>query len=645
MKTILLLLACLSLFTLASAVDEAPPQRKEIGNLVIEGVPDIPPELAERIHQYENTRAADFQGWHPDGNGILILTRFGNTDQVHSVSGPGSDRRQLTFFEEPISLASYPPQKNPGGFLFSMDQGGGEFFQLYWFESRHGKHKLLTDGARSRNVNPVWSNSGHAFAFSSTSRNGKDFDIYVLENLDPKSKKLVKQVTGSWEVLEWSPDDQKLLLREYISINESYLSIHDLRTGKSEEITPRSGNETIAYGPAKFARTGNSFFYTSDEGTEFRHLFFYDAGTKQKTILSKEIPWDITGLDVSKDGKWIAYVANEGGKSALYLSEARVPLKPVKIALPEGVLSGIKFDLQGKRLAMGLSQPTAPEEAYIVDIATRKASRWTFSELGGLPADAFVEPQLIQYPSFDGKQIPAFYYRAKNKTPSSVVIYIHGGPESQIQATFYPIIQYWVNELGISVLTPNVRGSNGYGKNYLMLDNGRKREDSVKDIGKLLDWIGTRPELDAKRVAVYGGSYGGYMVLASMTHFNDRLRCAVDIVGISNFVTFLESTEAYRRDLRRAEYGDERDPEMRKILQEISPLNRTDRISKPILVIQGKNDPRVPVSESEQLVQAIRKNGGSVWYIMAKDEGHGFKKKVNRDFYYNAVSLFFQKHL
>ncbi len=330
------------------------------------------------------------------------------------------------------------------------------------------------------------------------------------------------------------------------------------------------------------------------------------------------------------------------------MSETRAPLNRVKIAVPQGVISGIKFDPQSKHLAFGLSRATAPQDVYVIEVAgNRSPARWTFSEVGGLNPESFVEPELIQYSTFDQRKIPAFYYRARGDSNqrSPVIIHIHGGPESQVQAAFNPLFHYWANELKISVLAPNVRGSNGYGKSYLLLDNARKREDSVKDIGKLLDWIDTRTELDPKRVAVYGQSYGGYMVLASMTHFNDRLRCAVDLYGISNFVTFLESTEQYRRDLRRAEYGDEQNPEMRKFLQEISPLNHARRISKPLLVFQGKNDPRVPLSESEQFVQAIRKNGGLVWYIMAKDEGHGLNKKVNRDFNHNAVSLFFQKYL
>lgn len=646
MKNIALLIACVAV-VIPGWTDEISPARSEMGNVVVEGVPEIPRELAARMNQYENTRSADFQDWHPDGSGLLILTRFSRTDQVHFISNAGADRRQLTFLDEPVSLALYPPKVNPNGFLFSMDQGGDEFFQLYWFEIKTGNQKLLTDGGRSRNVDPVWSNSGHAFAFSSTSRNGKDLDLYLIENVDPKTRKLIKQVTGSWEVLDWSNDDQTLLLKEYISINESYLWLHNLKTGRTEEITSRSGTEKIGYGPGKFAQHANGIFYASDEVTEFRQLYFYDLATKQKTALSKNIAWDITALAVSKDGKWIAYVANEGGRGSLYLSDTSMR-SSVKIAVPQGVISDIKFDLQSKRLAFGLNRSVAPQDVYVIHlVGNRNPVRWTFSEVGGLNPESFVEPELIEYSTFDGRKIPAFYYRSRSESNhrSPVVIHIHGGPESQVQTAFNPLFQYWVNELKISVLAPNVRGSNGYGKSYLMMDNTGKREDSVKDIGKLLDWIVTRPELDPKRVAVYGQSYGGYMVLASMTHYNDRLCCAVDIYGISNFVTFLESTEQYRRDLRRAEYGDERNPEMRSFLQEISPLNNAQRISKPLLVIQGKNDPRVPLSESEQFVKAIRKNGGVVWYILFKDEGHGIKKKENRDFQYNAVGLFFLKYL
>ncbi|MFW5660770.1 MAG: alpha/beta hydrolase family protein [Oceanicaulis sp.] len=266
--------------------------------------------------------------------------------------------------------------------------------------------------------------------------------------------------------------------------------------------------------------------------------------------------------------------------------------------------------------------------------------RWTQSEVGGLDASSFVEPELITYESFDGLEIPGFYYRAEGEGPRPVIIDIHGGPESQERPGFNTSIQYWVNELGVSVITPNVRGSSGYGKDYVAMDNGFNREDSVRDIGALLDWVAGQPELDSERVVVYGGSYGGYMVLASMTHYSDRLAGGINIVGISNFVTFLENTNGYRRDLRRAEYGDERDPEMRAHLEAISPANQAERITAPLFIIQGANDPRVPASEAEQILAAVRAEGGDPWYLLALDEGHGFAKKSNRDFQRQAETMF-----
>ena len=226
-----------------------------------------------------------------------------------------------------------------------------------------------------------------------------------------------------------------------------------------------------------------------------------------------------------------------------------------------------------------------------------------------------------------------------------MIVNIHGGPESQSRPSFSSTTQYYVNELGIAVIYPNVRGSRGYGKTYLKLDNGRRREDSVRDIGALLDWIAAAPDLDADRVAVTGGSYGGYMVLASVVHYGDRLRAGIERVGISNFVTFLENTQPYRQDLRRVEYGDERDPDMRAFLTQISPLTRVDKITTPMLISQGQNDPRVPASESEQIVAALKKGDIPVWYALARDEGHGFRKKSNRDYLSAVTAMFVQRHL
>ncbi|MFQ6030764.1 MAG: alpha/beta hydrolase family protein, partial [Dehalococcoidia bacterium] len=319
--------------------------------------------------------------------------------------------------------------------------------------------------------------------------------------------------------------------------------------------------------------------------------------------------------------------------------------------LPVGLIFGLEFKPDDTELAFTLNTPQTPSDTYSLHIRKRRLTRWTFSEVGGLQTDNFIIPELIQYPTFDEvdgqpRMIPAFYYRPRDmEPPYPAVIAIHGGPEGQYRPHFSSTFLYWVNEMGIALLVPNVRGSAGYGKTYVQLDNGFKREESVRDIGALLDWIEDQPELDNDRIAVYGGSYGGYMVLACMTHYNDRLKTAVELVGISNFVTFLENTQDYRRDLRRAEYGDERDPHMREFLIRISPTTNAYKITKPMFIAQGLNDPRVPVGESEQIVDVIRANKGQVWYLLAKDEGHGFRKKTNRDFFRHATVLFWEEHL
>ena len=645
MKAILFIVV--ALFALFSFAEDT----RQVGNLVLDGVPAIPEAVFDRLNQYQNTRSASLEDWDPSGKGMLILTRFGNTNQVHSVSEPGGSRRQITFLEEPVSEALYSRNQQRKGFLYSTDRGGGEFFQFYWFDTDSGRSALMTDGGKSVNRNPVWSTNGRYLAFTSTKRNGKDFDIYLLTDADPKTTRMIKQVEGSWSVLDWNAADTLLLVENYVSVNESHLHTLNPATGQMSEINPQK--EKISYETAAFAKDGDSVYYSSDEKSEFRQLTHYDLKRGKKQLLTEQLRWNVDLIDVSHDGNWIAFAANEGGNSGLYLAPTSNPGKATKIETPGGVIAAIQFDNESSRLAFQISTAQSPSDIYSVDLSSKRIERWTYSETGGLNPDTFVTPELIEYPTFDtvnGKprMIPAFYYKPRTLKPNSrfpVVIRIHGGPESQTSSSFSPLFQYWINELGVAVIDPNVRGSDGYGKSYLLLDNGMRREDSVKDIGRLLDWIATRPELDPTRVAVYGGSYGGYMVLASAFHYSDRLKCAVDIVGISNFVTFLKTTESYRRDLRRAEYGDEQDPAMHEFLLSISPLNNVQKIKLPLFVVQGKNDPRVPVTEAEQIVQAVRTNGGEVWYLLANDEGHGFRKKENRDHYEAAVSLFFQKYL
>lgn len=647
-RTMLMPVLCLALLAPAPAVTAAAAaDRVEKGNLVIEGVPEIPAQVMDRLVQYQNTRSAAFSGWLPDGGGILIRTRFGDTLQVHQVARAGGDRRQLTFFQEPVAGASISPNPETHGFIYQRDVGGSEFYQLYFMDMKTGESTLLTDG-KSLNGALAWANDGKRFTFYTTRRNGRDWDIHLgdIRNAGTSSALLEKE--GSWVPIEWSPDDTKLLVVKLVSANENYPYIMDVSTRALTQINP--GKEKISYAAQTWARDGKGIYLASDEGTEFKHLRYYDLATGKMTVLSADIPWDVEGITTSRDGRYLAFTVNEDGVTKIHL-RTLPDMKEITLTdFPVGLVSSLDFSYDNRKLGLVMSTPRTPGDVFALDLSTRKLERWTQSEVGGLDSDAFAVPELIRYETFDktsGKprSIPAFYYKPDGPGPHPVVINIHGGPEGQARPSFSSVVQYYVKELGVAVLLPNVRGSTGYGKTYLTLDNGFKREDSVKDIGALLDWIGTRSELDKDRVAVTGGSYGGYMVLASMTHYNDRLRAGVDTVGISNFITFLETTQDYRQDLRRVEYGDERDPEMRGHLERISPKTNASKITKPMMIIQGLNDPRVPVTESEQMVDTIRDNGGSVWYLMAKDEGHGFRKKTNRDYAEAATSLFLEYFL
>jgi dipeptidyl aminopeptidase/acylaminoacyl peptidase len=624
-------------------------EKKEIGNLLMEGIPEIPASVMERMNQYQNTRSANFNSWSPDGKSILISTRFAETSQLHIVDHPGGARKQMTFFKEPVAGASYCPDPAFKGFMFSKDIGGNEFSQLFWFDIATGKYSMISDGGRSQNSLSAWSNKGDRFIVVSTRRNGKDYDLYLSDMKNPKEATLVLQREGSWSALDWSPDDKKILVGNYISANKSFLHILDMETGKLEQINP--SQEEISYNGALWSADGKGIFIVNDQGAEFSTLKYYEIASKKFTSITASIPWDVSGLAINKNRSTLVFDTNENGIASLYQLNTAT-LKYTRVSgLPTGVIGGIEFHPDGKQIGLVINTPQTPSDVFSIDLATNKLTQWTFSEVGGLDNSSFTVPSLIEYETFDKvngtpRKIPAFYYKPKSSTGKiPVIISIHGGPEGQSVPSFSPFISYLTNELGIAVLSPNVRGSSGYGKTFLKLDNGFKREESVRDIGALLDWIGKQPELDASRIAVWGGSYGGYMVLASMTNFNDRIKCGIDIVGISNFVTFLQNTEDYRKDLRRVEYGDERDAKMKEYLLKISPANNVDKITKPLFIIQGLNDPRVPASESEQMKQTMRSKGRYVWYMLAKDEGHGFRKKSNIDYMQWSVILFLQQHL
>jgi dipeptidyl aminopeptidase/acylaminoacyl peptidase len=614
-------------------------------NLVVDGVPKISASLAETAGRYGSYRSAALADWHPTRREMLISTRFGDTPQLHLVKTPEGARQQLTFFPDAVTVARFHP--NSGDYVvFSKDIGGGEWYQLYRYDVKSGDVALLTDG-KARNLLGPWSTKGDRIAYMSTRRTGKDTDLWVMDPSDPKSDHLMTQLDGGgWEPLDWSPDDQHILLEEGLSINESYLWLVDTSTGVKTALTPRDAAEKVSYGDAHFSKDGKGIYVTTDKGSEFHRLAYLNLADKTLKYLTTSIPWDVATFDLTDDGRRIAFVTDDDGVSVLHVIEA-VGGKELSVPqLPNSVISGLRWHHNGHDLAFSMNNARDPGDCYSLDVNTGKLERWTSSETP-VKTEDFPQAELVKWKSFDGKMISGFLYKppAKFSGKRPVMVMIHGGPEGQSQPNFLGRNNYLLNEMGVALIYPNVRGSTGYGKAFSLLDNGFRREATYKDINALFDWIAMRQDLDADRVAVMGGSYGGHMVLAVSTFYSDRIRCSVDIVGMSNLVTFLEHTEAYRRDLRRVEYGDERDPKMREFLERIAPMNNIEKIKKPMIVIAGKNDPRVPVSESEQIVSALKNKGTPVWFLVAKDEGHGYRKKSNQDFQFYATVEFLQQYL
>jgi dipeptidyl aminopeptidase/acylaminoacyl peptidase len=643
MKRLARLLAVLVLVTFAfGQSDEVVPNE----NLVAEGIPKIPASLAAAVGRYSEYRNASFDDWHPTRREMLITTRFADTAQLHQVKFPGGARTQLTFFPDRSTDAIYQPVDG-NSFAFLKDIGGGEFYQLYRYDFATDAVTLLTDG-KSRNTSPHWSYQGDRIAYASTKRNGNDVDLWVVNANDPANARMIAAMEGGgWEIADWSPDGTQLLATNRISAAESYVWLVDVASGKKELLTPSSGSEQIAYGSAQFAKDGKGIYLTSDRDSEFQRLVYLDLASRKTTVLTPTLNWDVEEFDLSSDGRWIAFASNEDGIGVLHVLDTKTTKEVQLPSLPVGVIQGVHWRKHSSDVAFSLSSSTQPYDVYSVDVAAGKLERWTFSETGGVNTSGFSAPQLIHWKSFDDRMISGFLYKppARFTGKRPVIVNIHGGPEGQVRPDFLGSNHYYLQELGVALIEPNVRGSIGYGKSFQKLDNGFLREGSYKDINSLLDWIQTRPDLDASKVMITGGSYGGFMTLAVATNYNDRICCSVDIVGPSNLVTFLEHTSGYRRDLRRVEYGDERDPKMRAFLESIAPANKAKNITKPLFVIAGANDPRVPASESAQMVDVVRKNGTPVWWLLGKDEGHGFAKKKNRDFQFYATVMFIQQYL
>ena len=609
--------------------------------LIADGVPAVPADLTEATRPYMENRGAGFVGWNPLDRSMLIATRFANTTQIHRVAMPLGMRQQLTFEAEPVGAGAWSP-KSADVMLVQKDVGGNEFFQIYALKD--GRLELLTDG-KSRNGFNAWSNDGSTVAYTSTRRNGRDSDIYVMNPRDPASTRMIAEVEGGgWAVNDFAPDKSWAIVSQIESVQKSDMFRLDMTTGA---LTPIGDHrKVVAQSGAEFAPAGTTWM-PSAEGSALQRLGTLDAATGKFTAKGPAEKWDVTSFNIADDGSFIAYVVNEAGMSKLRLLDPKSGAVR-SVDLPAGVIGGVSIAPWGD-VGFSFTSARSATDAYSVDPRTLKVTRWTQSETGGLDVTRNIEPKLVKVKSFDGLEVSGFLYRpdpAKFPGKRPLIMSVHGGPEGQSRPGFMGRSNYLLNEMGIALFYPNVRGSTGYGKAFVGLDNGPfKREDSVRDMGAFLDSLAKDKGLDASRFGLTGGSYGGYMCYAAATHYADKLRANLCVVAISNFVTFLENTQEYRRDLRRVEYGDERVSEQRKKLIEISPLTRVAEIRKPLFVVTGANDPRVPASEADQIIAAVRKNGGTAWHLVGTNEGHGFAKKENVDYNFWASLLFWKQYL
>ena len=610
----------------------------------VDGVPPIPLSIADAVAPYGQFRQARLLGWHPTERRILISTVFSNVSQVHEVRSPGGARTQLTFFRDGVTGgASYDPA---GRYVLLRKDtsGGGEAMQLFRYDLDSGRLTRLT-GGKARHGVPAWSRRTGTIAYSSTKRNGQDRDLYVMNPLDPSTERIIAEVEGTWDALDWSPDDKEVLAVQLIpGSTETRLWRIDVASKGRTLVTPETGQPS-RWSAAQFSADGRAVFALSDREADFTRVWKGDLASRTWTPFT-ETGLAVEAFSVSHTGGLLAVVADRGSTSELLLVDESTRRRRPAVQLPPGVISGVAWHRSGSAVAIEFAGARTFSDVYAIEVKSGRLERWTASEMGGASPDSLPDAEVVEWKSFDGRMISGILYRpaARFTGPRPVIVNVHGGPERRERPRGLGRSNYFRNEMGIAIIYPNVRGSSGYGSTFEHLDDQRKREDAVKDIGALLDWIATRPDLDKSRVMMTGSSYGGYITLAAAIKYGDRIRCALEGFGLSDFVAFLDGTDPSRRRDRLAEYGDPADPEMRAFLKSISPLTHASKLKIPLYVAQGAKDTRVPPDQAEAMVKAVRANGTTVWYVVY-DAGHEELPGTANDFNQYAWVLFAQKFL
>ena len=613
-------------------------------NLEVVGVPPVPASLVSDVAPYTQTYGLPLAGWDPVKREIW-LKGLSSVTWISKVKSPGTSPETSSIYIQSPGIYDVYFQPQYKYLAYTKDTDGNETFQLYMYEINGGDSKQLSDG-KSRNTEPVWSNAGDQIVYSSSPLGADGVNLRVLNPFQPKTDRLLVQSSGSYlKAFAWSPDDKQVVFCDFLSNTASTLWLIEVSSGNKVLLSPRT-DEVEFYDYPQFTKDGKGVLVLTDHDSDVRRIARIDLTSHKFTYVPSGSRWDVDEFQVSPDGKTIVFTTNEDGISRLHLFDVITSKEILAPATPLGVISDLKWHSNSTDLAFNFKSPRAANDVYAISLQTGKAELWAKSVANGVDPEKFALPELIHWSSFDKCNLSGFLYRPPvrftGKRP--VIIDIHGGPEEQYRPTFGYEHNYFLNELGVVKIYPNVRGSSGYGKKFLQLDNGLRREDAIKDIGALLDWIKTQPDLDADRVMVEGASYGGYLALSTAYVYSDRIRGAISDSGISNLATFVERTEGWRRGLQRSEFGDERDRKMKEFMERVAPVNNASKIKKPLLMIQGQNDPRVPVTEMTKLVGATKERI-PVWYVLAKNEGHGFTQLNNRNYRLYATILFVKEFL
>ena len=635
----------LGLLLSATLLAQGPPVLTIPSNVTVDGIPPIPMSLVEAVAPYGQYRAARFAAWHPIERRVVITTRFANATQFHYVKVPGGARTQLTFYQDgvtevinqPIGAAFTP---NGDALVFERDTAGGkEATQLFRYDLETGVAMVVTDG-KSRNGIPVMSRGG-LLAYTSNRRDGKNFDVYVVDPAKPASTRVLLQDKGRWEPLDWSADDRAILVLQNISASERYLWRLDVGDGRKTLLTPKS-ERPARWAAAQFSSDGQIYALSDFNGEISRVWRFSQA--RWTAVTPADQPIDSFAL--SPDGRTIAAVIDLGSSMRLQLMDLNGRPKPTP-SLPPGVVQDVRWHPTGSDVGFSHASGRAFNDVYSINVARQRVERWTYSEIGGVNPESLPDAEIVKWKSFDGLEISGVLYRppARFSGPRPVIINVHGGPAFVERPRHIGRSNYFRNELGIAIIYPNIRGSLGFGRKFEELDNGRLREDAVKDIGALLDWIAAQPFLDKTRVMIAGPSYGGYIALAAAIEYGDRIRAANPAFAITDYPSYLESTDMARQANRNLEYGDPADPEMRAYLTRISPLTNAAKLKAPVYIAAGAKDIRVPISQAEAMVKALKANGTPVWYLRLEDAGHQQLTTSTLDLTVYVWVLFMQKYL